>query len=106
MKKYSVAVCVVRYCFLLVFMAEVWRRSICQSTSGQMRIWQFCRTLSGKMNVRPEWHFSGIYLCRCRGSRDILNIPDREKWQLRILFYRMEQWLMQEDMKFMPLSGG
>ena len=35
-----------------------------------------------------------------------LNIPDREKWQPLIRFCRMEQWLMQGDMKFMPLSRG
>lgn len=39
-------------------------------------------------------------------AAEILEYTRQEKWQLRILFYRMEQWLMQGDMKFMPLSRG
>ena len=93
MKKYSVAVCVCAVLFS-VGIHGGGMREVSARAPGQMRIWQFCRTLSGKMNVRPEWHFWDIPMKVQRQQR-YLNIPDREKWQLRILFYRMEQWLMQ-----------
>lgn len=57
-----------------------------------------------KMNVRPEWHFWDIPMKVQRQQR-YLNIPDREKWQLRIL---LQDGTVVDagDMKFMPLSRG
>ena len=101
MKKYSIAVCVCAVLFSVGIhgggMREVFARA--PGADENLAILQDI--------IRENECQAGMaFLGYTYEGAEAAEILDREKWQLRILFYRMEQWLMQGDMKFMPLSRG
>ena len=104
MKKYSIAVCVCAVLFSVGIHGGGMREVFARAPGADENL-AILQDIIRENECQPEWHFWDIPMKVQRQQR-YLNIPDREKWQLRILFYRMEQWLMQGDMKFMPLSRG
>ena len=90
MKKYSVAVCVCAVLFSVGIHGGGMREVFARAPGADENLVILQDIKYREMNVRPGWHFWDIPM-KVQMQQRYLNIPDRERWQLRILFYRMEQ---------------
>ena len=100
MKNFLLLYVFAQYCFLLVTTVNV--EKYLPKLWGQKRIWQFCKTLSEKMNARLEMAFLG-YTYENADTSEILEYTRQEELAAAYPFAGWKLLLMQEVMKSMLL---
>lgn len=104
MKKYSIAVCVCAVLFSVGIHGGGMREVFARAPGADENL-AILQDIIRENECQAGMAFLG-YTYEGAEAAEILEYTRQGEVQLRILFYRMEQWLMQGDMKFMPLSRG
>lgn len=104
MKKYSVAVCVCAVLFSVGIHGGGMREVFARAPGADENL-TILQDIIRENECQAGMAFLG-YTYEGAEAAEILEYTRQGEVQLRILFYRMEQWLMQGDMRFMPLSRG
>lgn len=93
MKKYSVAVCVCAVLFSVGIHGGGMREVSARAPGADENL-AILQDIIRENECQAGMAFLG-YTYEGAEAAEILEYTRQEKWQLRILFYRMEQWLMQ-----------
>ena len=103
MKKYSIAVCVCAVLFSVGIHGGGMREVFARAPGADENL-AILQDIIREMNVSRN----GIlgYTYEGAEAAEILEYTRQGEVAAAYPFYRMEQWLMQGDMKFMPLSRG
>ena len=104
MKKYSVAVCVCAVLFSVGIHGGGMREVFARAPGADENL-AILQDIIRENECQAGMAFLG-YTYEGAEAAEILEYTRQGEVAAAYLFYRMEQWLMQGDMKFMPLSRG